>query len=447
MEILPRCRRTARRDAAGFLAVLCLVGGCATSDIITDNSRFSVRTGLHRALPSQHANLRVPAGTELCLELGDFYKDGLWRPNLGGPLGGPCYDIVALDALDALADEGPCFVLEDPGPARFRLEPDVNCEPLGSVPADTFTVEVRPLDPLRARIVPGLDAQALHTLVTLDGQPLPAELLPPQGEPMRVVAGSTVWIAPLLLDADDEPVAFRLSPSARSLNGIRGSFEDLSGSLEDLPAEEILVRLGARSEVTVSVTIPGRTLEAGALVSVPQSDAASLTIQGAVAELGDNGGFLRAVVRDANGGLLFGSDVAWSVEGTPVGLGAMAELGGSDYAYFSDVCLPPPESPTARSIVLTASLGDLTDSLTYSWIAQPDPEAREAFEPSELCPPPDDPQDDPRTERGCGCSHDDHGFVWLVALMGVALARRRSSDALTLRTGAADSPRAPAPTR
>lgn len=130
----------------------------------------------------------------------------------------------------------------------------------------------------------------------------------------------------------------------------------------------------------------------------------------------------RAVVRDANGRLIYGTPITWKVaEGdlavSPGAADGLSDLPGADYAYLDDSCVRPSENVGQRTVILEAAFGDLIDSMELTWTARTEPLSDEGWEPSEHC------QSD-----GCSCSSAPDaaaGPAALALLLPMALLGRR----------------------
>lgn len=210
--------------------------------------------------------------------------------------------------------------------------------------------------------------------------------------------------------------------------------------------DELPLVLEPGAVVRIRASLPdGSQLDTPELIAAPPSAAASLDL--VVALVGEKDpSYAFAEVRDAEGRVLHGAPIEWSVSE-----GALAVLPGSldnearsgDYAIVGLFgCEPPPAQPTERHAILRARIGALEDSVELAWTAMPDEPGifDLPFEPDPSCMFGDDSGDsgdDGNDEvgeagiddgSGCGCTSSREstpfaGFAWLGLL---ALRRRRT---------------------
>lgn len=175
----------------------------------------------------------------------------------------------------------------------------------------------------------------------------------------------------------------------------------------------------------------------------------------------------RAVVRDVDGGMLFGAPVVWTVEEGPLRkILGIPPLPGPDYIELADDCRPNGQLLGPRHARVRATLGELSAAADFHWAVgldvgvplpgQPgicaDDEPRPApkpLAPSPVCDEPteptvDDPVDD---EPGpielfggvCGSAGSGGGAAPLPALAALIAASRRRARSPVL-SGAACRP-------
>lgn len=195
-----------------------------------------------------------------------------------------------------------------------------------------------------------------------------------------------------------------------------------------LPGERPLM-LSPSAVARIRATLPsGEILESPELISVPPSAAASLDLMVTSASA-EQPIYAYAEVRDAEGRVLHGAPVEWSV-----GEGALAVKPGDltteartqEYAVLGLACEPPPSEPTERHAMLIARLGDLEDRVVVTWTARPEgPNPLEQrFEGDANCMFGEDPD---VADFGCACSSDERAPVsgGLLLLSLLAIRRRR----------------------
>lgn len=172
---------------------------------------------------------------------------------------------------------------------------------------------------------------------------------------------------------------------------------------------ELVAFVGSVAEASFS--IGEHRWPIGQIVGVPPEEAASLEISVAmwrVDEALEVPGMARVVARDAEGALLSGMPVRWSIDGD-IAVGESER----EVVVFGD-CRPPAQRGGPREAVLRVRSGELSGSLTLRWQGAPEKDDPEWTVP-DVC----------ADDGGCGCrSGGASGLGWLV-LAGLALARRR----------------------
>jgi MYXO-CTERM domain-containing protein len=213
---------------------------------------------------------------------------------------------------------------------------------------------------------------------------------------------------------------------------------------DELQADgELPLRIELDGVARVRATLPnGQVLESPELIGVSSEAAASLDLV-ALVETGTGfPWYAFAEVRDAEGRVLHGAPVEWSMQ-----TGALAVTPGNltletrtaDYASLGTHCEPHSTVPIERNVVLRARFGGLEDTVELRWIdAAVDPElAGWPFEPDEACLYADDEtegetgSDDAGAELddGCGCTSErETPGAWMLALIGLGLLRRRRTQ-------------------
>ena len=393
---------------------LCGPGGCLSALPLSENSIYRVEMGLD-GLPRILAAGDVVVGLQgsrVCPEVTSVEGAEIYFLNGGGG----CFLIQPDEGVLEFDDDG-CFILERA--ARLSIETTELCEYADGPARDSIEVGVAPLDEVEVEVVSLYDAFGRALLVGADGRALPNDIFPRAGEPIFVAEGEP-FVAGIGVWHDGVPVGVGGPEISSIAEATAGSVEILSERTTDLA-----VVLKPETTVEVGLEVHDVRVQAGVLQSVPLSRAASLEIVAGYGEDRSGGVALRAVVRDAQGRLLYGMPVAWETEREPFLSGFEAASAGADYAVLEDVCVAPPARPTERRAVVTATLGGLSDSLEVSWIAMPADDDDDEFEPDPRCVV--EGGEDGLTERGCGCQQSSSGGHWGWLAMVLFLWRRRSA--------------------
>jgi hypothetical protein len=300
------------------------------------------------------------AGTTTCFQLG-------WAPGAIAPSPNPrgCF-VHALQGQVELVQG--CLVFLDEGQAELRFEPF--CDGLLS---DRIRFEILHPEEVRAR---PLELELVVEQALAVGAPgLPPRQ--PEGEPWRVVETGWFRFFPRLYNPDtDLDVGFELdeltvATEPESLLVESGEAygtlllaDGLEGSVRAIYQDEDERHSGEYPLADV--------------VGVAEDEVVSLEVfpvylpEGYLREpIG-----ARAVARDADGNLLWGAPVRWSLDEGDLAYGTLDQLlPGPDYVLLDDDCLPP-EQGGARRAVLRASLGAHTATATLRWrtpVLPPDP--------------------------------------------------------------------------
>src|SRR5690606_22472020 len=123
-----------------------------------------------------------------------------------------------------------------------------------------------------------------------------------------------------------------------------------------------------------------------------------------------------AIARDAEGHVVLGLPVRWTVDSGEIAVVEPPAPMLSEYLFFDDTCVPPEERGGQREVVLRATSGEVSATVTLRWTGKAEP-AEVGWRASPLCLPP--------TSEGCGCRTDAPGASALLALGLLALRRRR----------------------
>ena len=403
-------------------ALLVGLAGCPEGVVDSEEGQWQLSTvelvtGAHRGYVYGEPVLE---GTPLCAA--PAYQGTVPDGHEAGDVLDQCVD----QSLEGPAswDEG-CVLLEEAGDVTWYLDPtDCPLQASGlDLVADRIVFEVAQGDGLDAEVHQWVEEYSADALEIEPG--LPEGWTNPAGEPFRVMAGERVTLFVRLTDPlTGVPVAWHTSDGEVTATASAGDFE-----FAEAPGGQgwMAVVLDEGAEVDLGLTVEGRQWTAAGVQAVGEDAPASIEIVagylGAEDPTGDRSPFgARAVVRDADGRLIYGTPVTWKVaEGdlavTPGQADTMSDLPGNDYAYLEDACVRPSDNVGQRTVVLEASYGDLVDSLELVWTARTEAASDEGWEPSENC-----------RSDGCSCSSTPRAAVGpaaLAALLPLALIVRR----------------------
>jgi len=318
-----------------------------------------------------------------------------------------------------------CLLLEEAGEVTWYLDPtDCPLQESGlNLQADRIVFEVADPAQVQAEVQQWVEDYAVESL-QLDPAS-PAGWTNPPGDPFRLMAQQRVLLYLRLTDPETGgSVAWKAEDGAISATARAGSFQR-TDSGED--AGWVGLVLGEGAQVDLELAVNDRSWAAGTVEAVDRDAPASLEIVAGYF-IGDGDAEqrapfgARAVVRDANGALIYGTPVTWKVTDGALsvapGSGNTADqMPGADYAVLADVCVDPVENDGERTVVLEASYGELTDSLELTWTVQAG-SADETWEPGEQC-----------QYGGCQCrTASTSGRVALtpwMALVGLLMVRLR----------------------
>ncbi|MFZ6181447.1 MYXO-CTERM sorting domain-containing protein [Nannocystis pusilla] len=371
---------------------------------------------------NQPSGLRALQGSTVCFDAGlpDSPDDGGFDGIEG------CFDMAIAGVPFVDAD---CVTLDGPSGVQVDYTPRADCAiEEAELFLDRFRVEVVPVDGLRARLEWHLEHLAEHFGERLTSRP--ADLIPGADEPLRLVPDFTVGFPVNVIDAAGERVGWDLS-QGRVLETKGGGPARPLALLEDT---DVLwpVRVGPGETSTITLEVAGAVLPVATVVATPAEAAASLEI---VAALADAPLGARAIVRDAEGRVLVGAPVTWSLVEGELALTTISEFTPPEYTMIADDCAPPPTAPESRRAVLRAQLGALSDELEIEWTVKPPEETSdEPFSPDPACQRGTGRADDGGLgDRGCNCATGPQdgraGWAWLAALTWMIGRRRRTSPA------------------
>jgi hypothetical protein len=321
-----------------------------------------------------------------------------------------------------------CAIAETPGTFVWHFDPVVDVASCGADPAtytptaDEVSFEVVSTTEVRPVLLQWAERGAEEALVPA-GDAFPDDWMVEEGEPFQVVAGGRLQLPVAFLTSDDDRiVAWDSNEVFVEVVTNVGDNPDVSMPQPGVVA--ITPTLGSVNEVFV--TVRSDTWVAGTVVGVSPEDVASLEI--VVALLDDDGHAspfgARAVLRDADGALVYGAPVTWRLIEGNVLLDSDADSGmpGADYVGIRDACVAAlPDVSDPRSATIEASYGGLTSTATFDWVV---PASTGEFFPDSECA--GQPNGD-ATEEGCACDQSGVPGMGIAALVGWLARRRRKT--------------------
>lgn len=296
------------------------------------------------------------AGTEACLTWGAG-EEGGWGP--------ACHALQVTTPSETLAPDAPdCFVFEE-GSTRFDFTPtpDPPCEASGEITLIEDSIEVRAIAPdaVDARFVPWPE----QWVPTLEGAEtvgtVPDDFLAPYGPTLLLAAGGEAKLQVALFEVDslvgwnDRDGVLALEEADR--------IEGRAGDQEN----QLIVSAQGDGSARATLTLGESTWTVAELTTVPVADIATVDIGAVVIE---GAAYARAFARDADGALVHGAPVRWSVDETSLAWSDGVYdsfLAGEDYASLGDTCVPPSKRPATRTVTLNARVGDASDALEITW--------------------------------------------------------------------------------
>lgn len=417
---------------ASLVASLLSAVSCTTVLTEEDSLQLSVEPLFYSYVEGPASGSRVLQGSQACISISRFQAldTNDWDA---------CYAITK--AGEVSSDEA-CVMLDQLGEMVVEYTPLDDCpiEELASeaVP-DRYRLEVVPPDGLRARLEWWREELSLRSLHAGPGS-FPADSVPAIDQPLRLVPDVTVLFPLVLVDAMDGHVAYDHA-RARVLEERAGASRELAPFVDD--TDQFPLRIGAGERSTITLALPSGEVPVVEVIATPVETAASLEIVVAYDPGTEPSRWAapqgaRAIVRDAEGQVIYGAPVEWTlVEGHLVAAPwADSEVPSApEYLAIEDSCVPPPIAPETRHAIVRAQLGELVDEVELEWTAVPEDEpSDEAFAADPACqlaPAPDSP-----ASRGCECSVEASGAgatFWSVAsiwaLMGLRRRRRATSGA------------------
>lgn len=354
-------------------------------------------------------------GAELCADVrcgdgqttcpGDELVDACFATSASGALASTapdCVEAVAEGAGDWAFDPVPC---------------DANADGYAPV-ADGVDVVVVGPELVEARLDPWVEDLVHEDGVIPMGGGFPDDWTPAAGEPFQVVEGGHLRL-PITLWHPDHEVAVawtdaRATVEIAATGGAVPTVDRPAPGWVQLEAEP-----GAAGELRFSVATASWTV--AEVVGVPDDPGSVELVVAFVDEGGGKASPLgaRAVVRDRDGALVFGTPVTWVLLEGDLAIEPGGDLPGDDYALLRDACLPPSERGGERTAVLEVRHGDLVSTVELAWTAPVGDGADDAFADDPFCH---------HGGGGCGCQTAPAGAAWLGGLLGVlALVRRRAA--------------------
>lgn len=342
-----------------------------------------------------------------------------------------CFDLTVLGPMHL---DGDCFVLEAPGQLYWSIDP-VSCpwtddDEFAPV-LDEVTVEIA--GPTELTAVLQAAAEEVGELLYEPGEAgWPQDARPEPGGRLGVVAGAQVGFPVVLETLAGDPASFawggvltgdEAAPEADRgflrVRAVAGEVPEIV--LDDVPGQVALVP-AADSETELSLELNGYSWTAATLETV--TEAASMEL---VVAWDDAPVAARAVIRTADGMLVYGAPVEWEASSPlllddPQEVYGDAWFPGADYTLLQldGSALPAGEVPFPVSATLTARWGDLVQTVELDWLQDATVE-----------PPPEDWEDDDPEGfgfRGCGCDLPEPPPLLpplMVLLPGVGLLRRQ----------------------
>jgi hypothetical protein len=350
------------------------LAGCV-AQVISEQDQLVIQTGDLKIIEAGGETAPVLEGTETCpllLCLGDC-------PQQADAL--ECFSVVAGEGMEIV---GSCWQFPAPGPARvdFLTQPcAANDE--GYSPVD---------DGLSFQIVSAAEVEArttdLEALVAAFLSPGPHGAFPddwgqPEGEPWQIVEGQLFRLMPMLMLGGQE-VAWTLEQGGGSAVSAAGATPLLSYAPREL---SVIVEEGAEAEIFFEVAEHSWPL--AQVVGVSSDSPASLELVAAYFVDPETGGTepvgARAVVRDAQGQLVWGSPIVWTLQQGVLAVGEpFVTVPSADYLLLDDNCVPPSQNAGTHTALLSASVDGLTATIELEWTV-PEGLTDESFFPSEHC--------------------------------------------------------------
>lgn len=325
-------------------------------------------------------------GTELCATITFFegWESSCFAPTASGP-------------AEVTADD--CIELTDPGAVQWQWTPNPYClddeDPL--VP-DWVDLQVVSVDEADARLTQWVE-EVLLGADELVGFDPPKDWLS-KNSVYRVVEGG--WLSlPITFDHPDYDgeVAFNDSRTEVEVvgEGVR---------IERHDPGWIQIRADAGGRADLFVQYGERRWKVAEIIGV-KDNPAEIELVPVVTDtpLG-----MRAVVRDRDGHVVYGTPIEWTLKSGHMAVQSGTDpYFGPDYVVLSDACIDGPEAVGPRQATIRAAGKGARADVDLDWTVS------EA--PAELHP-------ECQEARGCGCNSAPSGASW-VLLSAVLIAIRR----------------------
>lgn len=363
----------------------------------------------------------ILAGTRVCPTI-DVCKDN------------PDCPATAIDCLDQHADGGAtidaegCLRLPTPGRVNWSFTPlTCDIDPAVYQPvADVIAVDVVDGPEVHgdvSQIEDTVEDYVASGDARLD-PPNPDWRNPP-GEPYRVVAGSPFQFEPFLALVDGTHVAW-----PRDVTTFESEVRSGEMSLE-MDGGLAVVTLTEGTDADVVLAANDFRFAAAHVLGVGEDAPDSMEIVVGYALDVDSPAAVpfgaRAVIRDADGNLLYGAPVEWAVtDGALAVLDPDHDFPGLDYTYLIDACYTRPSRDGTRHAEIAARYDGIEGTAELDWTADVSTWLDDD-DIAEMC----------EGHPGCGCASTGPMPVGTVVFVGVALVLRRRRVAVN-----ADRPRA-----
>lgn len=414
-------RRVVRR---GALAVAAMMSACdSPPDYETEKGQIGLRAeGLDgETVDRPRPSIDAVVGAEVCLMFdGWFEPDGAtYHTRTEEPDDAWLRECFQLEPSAGLRLDGSCVVLDGVGQGALGLVP-TSCELDGrEFVEDALPVRAYGVDELSLSY-PDLAAYVVETL-----DPGPLDVFPPRppraaGTPLRVLAGSPymVMLQPVTRDDPSRTVAYS--------DGV----EQFVG---DAPVQFVASSTGAATLVLdvdqrtrLQLALPAGTLEGDEVVGVDPALATELSIlvgYTSCPTCEDGYGvpsFAYAVIRDADGGELFGGDVRWTAEGATLSTEAPLDPALAQLVMIESGCNPE-DAGAGRTTMLHAELGSLAAEVQLAYTC-PDEDEGDDWDVEVVDGDPSE------TDLGCACDaqrRDAPVGSLAVVVLGLLARRRR----------------------
>lgn len=422
--------------SASACSSLLLLAAAACNIAVSEDGSLDLRTRplFYSEVEPPSSGSRVLQGSQACLEIDSVLvedgEDGVWWTTDSFD---SCYDITLNGAP---VTDGECVVLDELGEALYEYTPLASCPSEDVAPLlvpDRYRLQVTAATELGSAGLEWYNERSAERYL----HPGPRGSFPsdwtPLDEPLQLVPGVQVPFPVILLDATGEHVAWDLE-QGQVLESRDGGAARPLASIPDYDGYfPVSVPEGGRS--TLSLSLPGVELPVAELVATPADAAASLELVVAYGTQEDTDPWTaplgaRAIVRDAEGRILLGAPVQWTLVEGHLSMGPLNDEIGipPEYLGLGDDCEPPPTTaPQPRHATLRAELGELADEVELEWTAPQAEPSDEPFEPSSACQR--GGEDDGLGDRGCGCTTDrgSRGAGWMAwVVLGLVARRRRA---------------------